>query len=201
VILFTDDDTSPSPQWVDAACAFLEVNPEYVGVEGPTVSPPYDPLYQHSVENHLPGAYWTCNVGYRREALKRLGGFSEVFRFPHCEDLDLGFRALRHGPIGFANEMRVLHHPSDVSMRDMILRGRYAASEIYLFQRHPDRYRSKTPTRLLPMRKRLNRIRAALRREGFSIALAPRRLARFVGAAAGQLGIVLATSLKTTTRR
>ena len=33
---------------------------ESVGVEGPVTSPPFDPLYEHSLENRAPGAYWTC---------------------------------------------------------------------------------------------------------------------------------------------
>lgn len=102
IVLFTDDDTVPDPVWVETAWRFLHENPRHVGVEGPILSPPFDYLYEHSVDNGTPGAYWTCNIAYRTEVLRELGGFRETFTSPHCEDLDLGFSALKHGPIGFA---------------------------------------------------------------------------------------------------
>jgi len=101
-VLLTDDDTELAPEWVEAASAFLEANPESVGVEGPVSSPAWDPLYEHSLENDQPGAYWTCNIAYRRATLTTLGGFLEDFPTPHCEDLDLAYRALALGPIGFS---------------------------------------------------------------------------------------------------
>jgi hypothetical protein len=55
-VLITDDDTEAAPTWVDAACEFLERHPDHVGVEGPVGSPPFDPLYEHSLENDARGA-------------------------------------------------------------------------------------------------------------------------------------------------
>src|SRR5215212_1006346 len=98
-LLFTDDDTEAGLTWVEAACGFLDTHPDHVGVEGPVSSPAFDPLYEHSLENDKPGAFWTCNIAYRGEAFRRLGGFSENFPYPHCEDLDLAFRAQALGPI------------------------------------------------------------------------------------------------------
>jgi glycosyltransferase involved in cell wall biosynthesis len=94
VVAFTDDDTEPAPTWLESAAASLERRPDLVGVEGPIESPPYDYLSELSLENESPGAFWTCNVAYRADALRRLGGFSSEFPYPHCEDRDLGYRAL-----------------------------------------------------------------------------------------------------------
>ena len=126
VVLFTDDDTEPAPDWLETAAAFLDAHPDHVGVEGPVVSPPYDPLYAYSMEVEAPGAHVTCNLGFRADVLERLGGFDEeAFGF-HCEDVDLGLRARRIGPIGYANGMEVLHHPRRLTLRQLAGRGRSA---------------------------------------------------------------------------
>ena len=140
VVLFTDDDVEPSTSWIESACAYLESDPAAAGVEGPTDSPPYNPLRAMSVESERPGGFLTANLAFRRDVLERLGGFYEEFPFPHCEDYDLAFRAEALGPIGFAPKMRVLHHPREMSAAQLAQRGRLGASEIVLFRRHRKRY-------------------------------------------------------------
>jgi len=197
-ILFTDDDTGPSPHWVESACAFLETCPNHVGVEGPTLSPQFDALYERSVENHGPGAYWTCNVAYRRDALLRLGGFAEVFPSAHAEDLDLGFRALRLGPIGFLDEMRVTHYPAGATIRSTIRRARYASSDMILYRRHPDRFPSMLPVPLEPTVALLRYLKGMLQRRRRDMVGTPRRFARFSVTAAGMLAVTVATSVWST---
>jgi GT2 family glycosyltransferase len=140
LVLFTDDDIEPSPDWIESACAYLEAHPDAVGVEGPVDSPPYDRLRAMSVESHEPGGRLGGNLGFRREVLEQLDGFYEGFPFPHCEDYDLAFRAEAVGSIGFVAGMRVLHHPRDMSAGQLARRGRLGASEMVLFQRHRARY-------------------------------------------------------------
>jgi GT2 family glycosyltransferase len=153
VVLFTDDDTEPEPTWIEAAAAHLDAHPEDLGVEGTVRSPAYDPLYAHSLVNAVPGAYWTCNMGFRRAVLAELGGFSEDYPYPHCEDLDLAYRALRRGPIGFAPAMAILHHPRPLTARQWMLRGRMTTSEIVLFSRFRERFghAARLPARLFPL--------------------------------------------------
>lgn len=193
VVLFTDDDTIPSSGWLEAACSFLERTPECVGVEGPTESPPFDELYAYSVENRHPGAYWTCNVAYRRRTLERLDGFCTAFSSAHCEDLDLGFRALRLGPIGFAEEMRVVHVPRPVSIGQLIRGARSVSSELLLFARHPERYRSPIPRRLLPLSGYVRHASRLVGRERERLAKEPRRLARLAVVTIGQLALAFVT--------
>jgi GT2 family glycosyltransferase len=194
-ILFTDDDTAPSPRWVESACAFLEAHPDHVGVEGRTVSPRFDPLYERSLQNHRPGAYWTCNVAYRRSTLEELGGFAEVFPAPHAEDLDLGFRAVRRGRIGFDANMEVTHYPASVTVRDIIRRTRYVSSDLILYRRHPERFHSSLPLRLQPPVAMLRYLKGTLRRDRPAMIGTPRRLVRFSVLAAGQLAVAALTPL------
>lgn len=192
IVLFTDDDTMPEERWVEAAIQFLDRHPEHVGVTGPTISQSFDYLYQHSVDERRLGL-WTCNIAYRREALERLGGFFEAFKSPHCEDLDLGYRAEELGPVGFVSEMRVVHPPRAVTLAQLVRRGRYARSELLLYARHPGRYRvpAAVPLRALPVLSIAARWSQRLRGEGLAILKTPRRLSRFVSAAVGEVALAV----------
>jgi GT2 family glycosyltransferase len=191
LILFTDDDTAPSSRWVEAVCSYFEQHPDHTGVEGPVVSPPFDPLYERSIMNATPGAHWTCNVAYRRDVLERLGGFSPAFPWAHGEDRDLGFRALRFGPIGFCHKMVMTHYPVSVTIRDLIRRTRYVESDMVLYRRHPDLYRTRLPLKLLPVLVHLRWIKAQLKREPKAMLGSPRRAARFAVVVVGQFALAL----------
>lgn len=63
-------------------------------------------------ENHSPVLYGSggCSL-YDTAKLRALGGFDESFTPAYVEDLDVGFRAWRHGwPTVFCADARVLHH-------------------------------------------------------------------------------------------
>jgi glycosyltransferase involved in cell wall biosynthesis len=195
IVLFTDDDAIPERGWVEAASRFLDEHPSHVGVGGCTVSPPFDYLYERGVEcDHQ--AFWTCNVAYRRDALRKLGGFFEGFKAAHCEDLDLGYRALDLGEIGFASDMRVTHPPRQLSLRDYLRRGQLAGAEALLYSRHPARYPVPPglPRSSLPLAGVLSHWARALRAEGLVLVRSPRRLVRFLIAATGQ-SLITALSL------
>jgi GT2 family glycosyltransferase len=199
VVLFTDDDTEPGPEWVAAACAFLAERRDHVGVEGPVSSPPWDPLREHSLENGRPGAYWTCNLAFRRDALVRLDGFDERLAY-HCEDMDLAFRALRLGPIGFEPRMRITHHPRRLSARQMILRGRLTSNEIALFSAHREHFgrASRLPPRLFPVASAVAAWGRLARDEGWHLVRSPSRGLRFLAIAAGYLANVLVATATAT---
>lgn len=196
-LLFTDDDTEAAPSWVDSACEFLERHPEAVGVEGPVRSPPFDPLYEHSLENHAPGAYWTCNIAYRRHVFEQLGGFLEDFPAAHCEDLDLAYRACRLGPIGFAFGMETTHFPRPLPLRGWIGRARLTRSEALLFRRHPERFghSARMPARLFPIVSALYSWTGQFRAQRPRLLRSPRRLARFAVVASLYIGTVIVTAL------
>jgi GT2 family glycosyltransferase len=197
-LLFTDDDTEVAPTWVEAACEFLDRHPAHVGVEGPVGSPPFDPLYEHSLKNDAPGAYWTCNMAYRREAFLELGGFLEDFPDPHCEDLDLAYRALHSGEIGFAPGMSVIHHPRPLPLSGWVRRARLTRSEAVLFAKHRERFgrSARMPARLFPLASALHGWWVQLKEQAPSLLRSPRRLARFAATA----GIYIATVVLTAVR-
>jgi glycosyltransferase involved in cell wall biosynthesis len=195
VVLFTDDDTEPEPTWIEAAAAHLDAHPDDLGVEGTVRTPSYDKLYAHSLENDRPGAYWTCNIGFRSVALGELGGFSEDYPYPHCEDLDLAYRALRRGSIGFAPAMAIVHHPRQLSAREWMRRGRLTTSEVVLFERFRERFGSaaRLPARLFPLAATAGvwRLLAREARRG-----PPRRSVRAAGLAIGYTANVAWVTLR-----
>lgn len=137
VILFTDDDTIPRVEWVASALSYLDAHPECVGVDGPVCSPPWDPLFESSVEAHS-AHRWTCNVAYRRAVLERVGMFQQhLFRFAHAEDRDLSVRMLTYGPIGYEQRMEIVHTPRAITFRDVFRQARWTHDDLVLFALHP----------------------------------------------------------------
>lgn len=198
VVLFTDDDTLPDPGWLEAACAHLAAHPTHLGVEGPIVSLPFDPLYAFSVESEAPGGYLTANVAYRREVLERLDGFDRGFPFPHGEDLDLAYRVLELGEIGYAGGMRIRHVPRDATVGQIVRRARYAASDVRLLKRHRARYGrgGRLPPVLFVAANVIQVWLALGRREGFGLLRPPRRLARYLAMFGGQLAVAVAATVQ-----
>ena len=187
LIMFTDDDVRIAPGWVDAACRALGDNPEAVTVEGPVETPPFDPLFEYSLAVSDAGAGLTCNIAYRRSALQRVSGFDEGFPFPHCEDVDLLFRASLLGSACFAPGMRIVHQPRPMSVADFARRGEFAASELRLFRRHRDRYPARIPVRVLPLLYCARRWAHIGYLERWRLILKPRRGTRWLLASVRQL--------------
>jgi glycosyltransferase involved in cell wall biosynthesis len=137
IVAFTDDDVLPAATWLEALRDGLASRSDASGVEGPIVSDPFDMVFVHSVESHGPGAYYTANVAYRgRDLREEL--FDESFAFPYGEDLDLGFRMLRRGPVLYDERMRVRHRPRPLPLREFWHRGRFVENDWVLYRRYPD---------------------------------------------------------------
>lgn len=184
VILFTDDDTRPDPGWVQAAVEHLATHSGCVGVEGPVATPPYDTLYEYSIEAHGPGHFWTCNVAYRREALERVGGF-DVQAFPYVrEDRDLAFRILRIGSIGYEPSMRVTHIPRPITIRSYFDRSVAMRADVDLEERHPEQFpfKNRVPAHVRPVVGVVRSGSRYVRREWRVLIRSPRRSGRTLAA-------------------
>jgi len=197
IVLFTDDDTVAAAGWAEAALAYLDDHPECVGVEGPVRSRRWDPLTEHSVETALAGHHWTCNVGYRRAALLELGGFrSDIFRFAHAEDRELGVRAQRIGPIGFEERMLVEHSPRRLSLRHVVREARWVRDDLALYALHPELIDGFShPVRPSLLHGSVARWWRALRQDGEP--LTPRRAARALAFAITGFAVTALTMART----
>src|SRR5207253_10116131 len=94
----TDDDCSPQPEWLSALNLGLE---EFDIVQGRVEPDPSQWSQMGSFTRSIGiggenGFYETCNIGYRRDVLERMGGFDEKLRWAG-EETDLGCRARASG--------------------------------------------------------------------------------------------------------
>lgn len=152
VVMFTDDDVIVDRDWLASAWEFLVAHPECAGVTGDTSSPPYNPIREHSVEDHDGGSYLTCNVAYRRQALLLVGGFDRLFPHAAHEDRDLAWRIEEQcGPVGFNSEMKVVHPGRPFTKAKWIRRGTLAVDDWLIIRRYPERHASAVSVRWQPV--------------------------------------------------
>lgn len=185
IILFTDDDVIVDEGWAGAAVSRLRAEPDIAGVTGDTSSPPYDPLYEHSVEDHDGGSFLTCNIAYRRDAFIAVGGFDR--QFPHAahEDRDLAWRVIAQvGPVVFEPSMKVVHPGRAFAVLPWWKRGRLVVDDWLLLGRYPERQASRRSLRVAPLTGAAHRW-WSVRPRGAS----PRRWFRWLLVASGQLAV------------
>jgi glycosyltransferase involved in cell wall biosynthesis len=141
VIAFTDDDCTPDAGWLAALVRRMS---EADIVQGRTVPRPdqlgsYGPFSRSIEVEREEGYYETCNVGYHRALLERLGGFDEDFRFPYGEDTDLAWRAKKSGASTlFADEVVVFHEVWPSRYIDHLRDIRRRSGMVQLFSKHPE---------------------------------------------------------------
>jgi GT2 family glycosyltransferase len=128
IIVFTDDDCEPAPDWLGLISRALRDDPS-AGMAFGTVTPgPHDPRagfiigFQPRQWLRLQGRLAklrddgiSANVAIRRTALDTTGGFDEMLGpggyFPCAEDYDLTYRVLSKGfAVVHVPEARVVHH-------------------------------------------------------------------------------------------
>jgi GT2 family glycosyltransferase len=138
-IFFTDDDCVVAPNWIEQGLISVQEN-NCVGVEGKTyyVSEKYAPtMSDNVVENKTGGQYPTCNIVYKKSALKDIGGFDE--RFTYMEDRDLALRAKRLGRISFNPEMIVYHQKKTFTTREFVQTAKEARNRVLLYKKLHDK--------------------------------------------------------------
>jgi GT2 family glycosyltransferase len=140
LVLFTDDDCVPRPGWAATVCRALA---DADLVQGRTVPAPDQAANDGPFSRTLhiasaDGSYATCNMGYRRSWLERVGGFDETFRQFAGEDTDLALRCIDDGALfAFAADATVEHdvRPSSLAAA---LRGTWRWQTLpHALARHP----------------------------------------------------------------
>jgi len=151
IIVFLDDDSVPLGNWIDSTLSAWMNTPEYDGIGGCIATDPKDTLYcrvNADVFNwylEQPSSHGeclslvTCNAGYRKSSLERIGGFDDKFERACGEDRDLNLRMARSGGKVRLDPAILVYHDRDVTLTSFLKKHYHygkAASRIY--SRFPD---------------------------------------------------------------
>jgi GT2 family glycosyltransferase len=151
IIAYTDDDAYPDPHWLYyLAHAFRTT--DYAAIGGPNLPPPGDGLIAEAVANapggpthvllsdreaeHIPG----CNMAFRAELLRDLGGFDPQFRTAG-DDVDVCWRIQQAGwKVGFHAAALVWHHRRKTVRAYWKQQSGYGRAEAMLHRKWPEKY-------------------------------------------------------------
>jgi len=150
IILFTDADCEPAPDWIEKLTAVFE-DQDVVGAKGVyrtrqrewiarLVQLEYERRYERMARFPTIDFIDTYSAAYRRGVFLQYGGFDTAYPVPSAEDVDLAFRMARDGrKLIFVPDAVVFHrHPT--SLRAYLTRkGRYGYWRALLYLRYPEK--------------------------------------------------------------
>ena len=144
IVAFTDDDTEPTPGWLECGLRAFEAGAD--AVAGRIVMPiPAEPTdYERDAQGLERSEFVTANCFVRKPVLEKIGGFDESFRMAWREDSDLHFRLLQCGARLVRSREAVVVHPVrpapwGVSVRQQ----RKVMFDALLFKKHRRMYRER----------------------------------------------------------
>lgn len=156
ILLFTDADCEPLPNWIEEMVTPFLNDPEIIGAKGAyysrqtewvarftqvEVEERYDLLATHKTINFID----TYSAGYRRDVFLENGGFDVTL--PEVEDQDLSFRLAAKGyKMVFIPSARVYHHHLTSAWGYAKRKYRIAKWRAMLMHRHPERIASDSRT-------------------------------------------------------
>ena len=134
IVLFTDADCAPAPDWIEQMSASLQAKPAtgaapITGVKGAYwtrqrqlvarfVQAEYEEKYRRMARQETIDFVDTYSAGYRRDVFVATGGFETSFPVDSVEDQEFSFRLARRGyRMVFVPQARVYHlgHPTTLA--------------------------------------------------------------------------------------
>ncbi|TET51733.1 MAG: glycosyltransferase [Anaerolineales bacterium] len=150
IVLFTDADCEPSPQWIEAIVAPF-ADGRVTGCKGTyrtrqrvlmarLVQREFEIRYQRMAELPRIDFIDAYSAAYRRRVLLEYGGFDPTYPLPSAEDVDLAFRLVRDGHLlVFVPQAWVWHrHPARLDTY-LARKARYGFWRALLYLRHPEK--------------------------------------------------------------
>jgi GT2 family glycosyltransferase len=139
-LVFLDDDCIPDSNLVISYHNSIKCNPSvkiFEGAilpEGPSTTPlDYAPI------NTTGGHLWSCNFCIQKKLYSEIGGFDQVFVFPHMDDIDLKTRLLSlRESILFAPKAAVIHPWRKITSG--IKLGKYQEMYVLYHEKHNKPY-------------------------------------------------------------
>lgn len=179
IVVFTDDDTVPTTDWLTELHAAMCAAPEVGGLGGRIVPlrsgfvadfVQAERLVSHGVDDSGVRYLVTANAAFLRHALETVGGFDESFPGAAGEDVDLSYRVAAAGwRLAVTSGAVVAHdHPSSLRAVMKTLR-RHGAARNQLADRHASAGTARAAMGVIAPRawvQRFNRYRA----DGYGVA-------------------------------
>lgn len=151
IVLFLDDDSLPTRDWLEAALRAWEKFPDFDGIGGCTISQPADSLlcrvntdiFNWYVKRYSFGEYCTFlsthNAGYKKDILGKVGQFDEGFKGASGEDRDINIKMLKAGGKLRLDQSVLVYHDRDLSFKSFLRKYyNYGRAAHQLATRYPD---------------------------------------------------------------
>ncbi len=158
IILLLDDDSLPATDWMAATIAAWERYPGYDGIGGYVIKDDADSIYcrvnadffnwyldqNSSADDCL--FLVTCNAGYRKSMLERIGRFDERFTRASGEDRDLNIKILKNGGKLKLDDSILVYHDRDLTFLSFVKKNfNYGKAAYHIYTRYPEqKYLSST---------------------------------------------------------
>lgn len=147
IIAFTDDDTIPDSEWLEAGVRALR-EAQWIAASGcvkmPLADVPTD--YERNEAGLCCAEFVTANCFVRREALVAIGGFDERFLMAWREDSDLHFSLLKYARltgdrVGRISDAVVVHPVRPGKWGISLSQQKKSQFNALLYKKHPELYR------------------------------------------------------------
>ena len=151
IVLFLDDDSLPIRNWLNDTIKAWENFSDFDGIGGYIISDPTDSIYcrvnsdffnwyleQHSF--HESSTFLlTCNAGYKRSILNKVGNFDEWFKKASGEDRDLNLKISKFGGRLRLDKSVLVRHNRDLSFMTFVRKHyNYGKAAYNIYARYPD---------------------------------------------------------------
>lgn len=154
IILFLDDDSLPTPNWLSATIQAWETYSDFDGIGGYIAGEPTDSIYcrvnsdffNWYLDRHLIGDHCTfvvtCNAGYKKAVLEKIGLFDDRYKKASGEDRDLNIRILKMGGRLRLDKDILVYHDRDLTFLSFARKNyNYGKAAFEIYQRYPEQER------------------------------------------------------------
>lgn len=147
LVVFTDDDCIPAPDWLSAMWRGYELQAkDEIAFSGQTVVPITDEPtdYEKNISQLANAEFITANCACTKKALTKVRGFDERFRMAWREDSDLQFKFIQHKiPIVKIAQAVVTHPVRKAPWGVSIKEERKGMFNALLYKKYPRLYKEK----------------------------------------------------------